>query len=89
MTTKDPTSAAAPAGADKGEKKLPPPLGNKRCDACGAFADRSTDGTEVDETGLGRPSIPKLNVCAHHKNWPHSVDAKKFALEHEADIKLR
>jgi hypothetical protein len=29
---------------------------------------------------LNRPAIPNINVCAPHKNWPHSEDAKMFAL---------
>lgn len=39
----------------------------------------STDGTEEDVQGLGRPALPNINVCGHHTNWPHSLDAQMFA----------
>lgn len=29
---------------------------------------------------LNRPAVPNINVCHPHKNWPHSDDAKVFAL---------
>lgn len=32
---------------------------------------------------MGRPSIPFLNVCEKHVNWPHSEDAAKFAATEE------
>jgi hypothetical protein len=53
-----------------------------RCDliGCGAIAIMSTDGTEEDVQGLKRPALPNLNVCSRHTNWPHSEDAKAFAL---------
>jgi hypothetical protein len=56
-----------------------------RCDVsgCGKVASYSTDGTEKDAQGLGRPALPGINVCAHHMNWPHSDDAKVFALQSE------
>lgn len=51
-----------------------PPL----CDAgCGALATIGTDGTEVD--AAGRKALPYLNVCEHHRNWPHSPDGQVFA----------
>jgi hypothetical protein len=53
-----------------------------RCDVngCGKYATTSTDGTEEDAQGLGRPALARLNVCDHHTNWPHSDDARQFAL---------
>jgi len=53
-----------------------------RCDVlgCGMIATLSTDGTEKDAQGLGRPAIPHVNVCERHTNWPHSSDAQRFAL---------
>jgi hypothetical protein len=53
-----------------------------RCDllGCGMLAVLCTDGTEQDEQGLQRPSVPNLNVCSRHLNWPHSEDARRFAL---------
>ena len=50
-----------------------------RCDVfgCGHFAEKMTDGTEVDR--LGRPALKNVNVCSHHENWPHSEDAQAFA----------
>jgi hypothetical protein len=41
------------------------------------------DGTVIEPARnepMGRPSIPNLNVCATHRNWPHSEDAQMFAL---------
>jgi hypothetical protein len=59
-----------------------PKADQPRCDVygCGIYAAICTDGTEVDETGAARPAIKNLNVCAHHKNWAHSEDAKVFTL---------
>jgi hypothetical protein len=53
-----------------------------RCDVhgCGLYAATSTDGTEKDAQGLGRPAVMGINVCTHHANWPHSDDARMFAL---------
>jgi hypothetical protein len=53
-----------------------------RCDVpgCGMFAVKSTDGTEVDVQDLDRPAEVGINVCERHDNWPHSTDAKLFAL---------
>jgi hypothetical protein len=64
-----------------------------KCDVpgCGMLAVTRTDGTEKDvstrrvadgaiDEPLNRPAIPFLNVCARHLNWPHSDDAKAFAL---------
>lgn len=52
-----------------------------RCDVpgCGLVATHATDGTEKDVQGLDRPAVPRVNVCAHHYNWPHSEDAQRFA----------
>jgi hypothetical protein len=58
-----------------------------KCDVygCCMLADRSTDGSEVDEhpnsspDGSKRPAVKNLNVCMRHRNWPHSEDAKRFA----------
>jgi hypothetical protein len=52
-----------------------------RCDVpgCGMLAEMSTDGTEEDVQGLGRASIPDVNLCARHPNWSHSDDALRFA----------
>jgi hypothetical protein len=52
------------------------------CDiaGCGRVAAHRTDGTEKDTHGEKRPAIPRLNVCNHHLNWPHSDDAATFAL---------
>jgi hypothetical protein len=52
-----------------------------RCDVDGCSRDavKSTDGAEVDVTGAMRPSVPGVNVCEHHDNWPHSEDARRFA----------
>jgi hypothetical protein len=53
---------------------------------CSHVATRSTDGTEKDSQVekrsdlKARPALPKLNVCDHHENWPHSNDAQQFAL---------
>lgn len=61
----------------------PSPMADRpRCDVhgCGKFAVYCTDGSEADGQGLGRPAIPRLNVCDHHENWPHSEDAKAFTL---------
>lgn len=46
------------------------------CDVvgCGAAATYRSTGSEVDAEG--RPAIAKLNVCEHHRNWPHSADAQ-------------
>lgn len=59
-----------------------PKADTPRCDlyGCGTYAFMCTDGTEEDVQGLGRPSIKNLNVCTRHTNWPHSEDAKLFAL---------
>lgn len=67
------------------EKKMAdkaPKAGAVRCDlrGCGMIAIMCTDGTEEDEQGLKRPAIKNLNVCSRHTNWPHSDDAKEFAL---------
>lgn len=45
------------------------------CDTpgCGARSTYRTTGHEVDAQGRG--AIAKLNVCEHHRNWPHSEDA--------------
>jgi hypothetical protein len=53
-----------------------------RCDVpgCGKYATYCTEGDEEDGQGLGRPALARLNVCDHHANWPHSEDAKAFAL---------
>jgi hypothetical protein len=53
-----------------------------RCDllGCGHIASFCSDGTEVDATGLKRPALKNLNVCANHTNWVHSDDAKLFAM---------
>jgi hypothetical protein len=53
-----------------------------RCDVqgCGNTASMCSEGTEVDVQGLKRPAIKNINVCARHTNWPHSEDAKLFAL---------
>lgn len=64
-----------------------PKAGAVRCDVygCCMLADRSTDGSEVDEhpnpspDGTKRPAVKNLNVCMRHRNWPHSEDAKRFA----------
>jgi hypothetical protein len=72
------TPVAAPA----------PKAGAVKCDVpgCGMLADRSTDGNEIDEhpnpspDGTKRPSVKNINVCMRHRNWPHSDDAKKFAM---------
>lgn len=53
-----------------------PPKPRCDCGGCGAFADFSTDGTEVD--AQGRTAVKGVNVCNHHSNWPHSDDAKLF-----------
>ena len=52
-----------------------------RCDVpgCGRIATYRTDGKE-EKDALGRSSLPKLNVCDHHSNWPFSDDAKAFSL---------
>lgn len=56
-----------------------------KCDVYGCSRDAvmSTDGTEIDSQGLDRPAVPNLNVCNHHANWPHSDDARTFALSSE------
>lgn len=53
-----------------------------KCDVegCGHPAAFGTDGSEKDSQGLGRKAVPSLNVCDHHENWPHSDDARMFAL---------
>lgn len=53
-----------------------------RCDllGCGLYATVCTDGSETDVQGLGRPALPLMNVCDRHQNWPHSDDARVFAL---------
>jgi hypothetical protein len=53
-----------------------------RCDVpgCGMAAVSSSEGNEKDVQGLGRPAIKNINVCVRHSNWPHSDDAKVFAL---------
>jgi hypothetical protein len=64
-----------------------PKAGAVKCDlpGCGMLADRSTDGTEVDEhpnpspDGSKRTAVKNINVCMRHRNWPHSDDARKFA----------
>jgi hypothetical protein len=57
-----------------------------RCDVlgCGMLAAGCSDGTEVDVTGLKRPALKNLNVCARHTNWVHSDDAKLFAMTSDA-----
>jgi hypothetical protein len=57
-----------------------------RCDVlgCGMIAVTCTDGTEVDVTGAKRPALKNLNVCARHTNWPHSEDARLFAMVSDA-----
>jgi hypothetical protein len=43
----------------------------------------SDDGTILEparDEPMNRPAVPKINVCAPHKNWPHSEDAQIFAL---------
>jgi hypothetical protein len=49
------------------------------CDVpgCGAVADQSSTGEEVDH--LERAAIPHINTCAHHINFPHSPDGAAFA----------
>lgn len=62
---------------------MPEPKADRpRCDVpgCGAWASISTDGSETDSQGLGRKSVPNLNTCAHHQNWPHSEDAQAWVL---------
>jgi hypothetical protein len=62
---------------------MPKPMPDEpRCDVqgCGSFATYATQGDEVDVQGLGRPALPRINVCDRHMNWPHSEDAKRFAL---------
>lgn len=56
------------------------------CDVpgCSMRAVTSTDGTEEDVQGLGRPAIPRINVCGRHTNWPHSEDARLFAQTSDA-----
>lgn len=59
---------------------MPAPIPDRpMCDVpgCGALADISTTGEEVDH--LGRKALARINVCAHHSNWPHSEDAVHFA----------
>jgi hypothetical protein len=53
-----------------------------RCDVpgCGRIASQCTDGAEEDVQKLGRPAIKGINTCVPHSNWPHSDDAKAFAL---------
>lgn len=53
------------------------------CDVfgCGQVATHRTDGSEIDS--LEREAVPHLNVCDGHANWPHSEDAKVFALQSE------
>jgi hypothetical protein len=61
---------------------MPTPIATApRCDVDGCSFDavKATDGTESDITGLARPAVPHVNVCAHHDNWPHSEDAQRFA----------
>lgn len=52
------------------------------CDVpgCGRLAVMATDGTELDpQTDLNRPSLPRINLCGHHRHWSHSTDAESFA----------
>lgn len=62
---------------------------------CGKKAVHCTDGTEKDEATtlvtvpgeedmvrrkpLDRPALPNINHCHHHRNWPHSDDARAWA----------
>jgi hypothetical protein len=64
----------------------PPKADAPRCDllGCGHRATMCTDGSEVDAQGLGRSSLPNLNVCERHSNWPHSEDARLFAQTSDA-----
>lgn len=57
-----------------------------RCDVfgCGMIAANYTDGSEVDEQGLGRKALKNLNVCGRHGNWAFSEDAQKFALSSDS-----
>jgi hypothetical protein len=62
---------------------MPAPKANKpQCDTpgCGALADRSTDGTEKDSSGLERKALALINICAHHENWPFSEDCAQWAI---------
>lgn len=63
-----------------------PKADKPRCNllGCGHYADRCTDGTEVDTQvghdgkSLGRPALKNLNLCVNHLNWAHSDDAKAW-----------
>lgn len=61
------------------------------CDVkgCGMPAAMSTSGSEIDSQGLGRPALPKLNLCERHHNWAHSDDAKNFANDPNSPYKGR
>lgn len=71
-----------PSAKQKGKPSMPAPKAPVICDVpgCGLLSALTTDGTEVDVQGLERPALPNINVCARHANWPHSDDAKVFAL---------
>jgi hypothetical protein len=60
-----------------GAPKADPP----KCDVpgCGLLAVACSDGSEVDAQELGRKSIPNINHCERHANWPFSHDAEVFA----------
>lgn len=64
------------AATSKGPKADP-----ALCDilGCGMLATLYTDGTETDIQGLGRKSVPNLNLCGRHANFSHSQDAIIFA----------
>jgi hypothetical protein len=61
------------------DQDITPPAG-VRCDVfgCGSPATIRTSGAEVD--ALGRKAQPRVYVCEHHRNWPHSDDAAIWAL---------
>jgi len=61
---------------------MPAPIADAPlCDVfgCGRPATVCTDGSEADIQGLGRPALPRVNVCDRHKNWPHSADCQAWA----------
>jgi hypothetical protein len=55
-----------------------------KCDllGCGMPASTCSDGSERDtpeNAGSSRTSVPGINTCDHHVNFPFSDDARRFA----------